>query len=105
MRAEGHGRIAAPVYALTFPMIGLAFLFAGEFSRRARIWRLGAAGLVVVAVKMGEIGWLSLAKTDGMAVVMLYVNALVPLAIASWFVVVQRARRPRRQVAAREAVA
>src|SRR5690606_32149503 len=74
MRAEGHARIAAPIYALTFPMIGLALLFAGEFSRRARIWRLAVAGLLVVAVKMGEIGWQSLAKTEAMAIPMLYAN-------------------------------
>jgi lipopolysaccharide export system permease protein len=105
MRAEGHARIAAPIYALTFPMIGLALLFAGEFSRRARIWRLAVAGLLVVAVKMGEIGWQSLAKTEAMAIPMLYANALVPLAIASWFVLVQRARRPRRRRAPAEAAA
>jgi len=95
-RAEGHARIAAPIYALTFPMIGLALLFAGEFSRRARIWRLASAGLLVVLVKMGEIGWQSLAKSEAIAVPMLYANALLPLAIAGWFVMVQRERRPRR---------
>lgn len=104
MRAEGYARIAAPIYALTFPMIGLAFLFAGEFSRRARVWRLVAAGLVVVVVKMGEIGWQSLAKSEPAAVPMLFVNALLPLAIAGYFVLVQRSRRPKGRDATEQAV-
>ncbi len=95
MRAEGHARLAAPIYALTFPMIGLALLFVGEFSRRARIWRVAAAALIVVAIKMAEIGWQSLARSDAIAILMLYLNALAPLAVASYFVFVQRVRRPR----------
>lgn len=96
MLAEGHGRIAAPFYALTFPMIGLALLFAGEFSRRSRVWRLVVAGLIVVGIKMGEIGWQSLSKSDPVAVPMLYINAIGPLAVAAYFVFVQRVRKPRR---------
>jgi len=95
IRAERNARIAAPIYALTFPMIGLALLFVGEFSRRARIWRLASAGLLVVAIKLMEIGWQSLAKSDSLAILLLYLNALVPLAIASYFVLVQRPRRRR----------
>lgn len=105
MLAEAHARIAAPIYALTFPMIGLALLFAGEFSRRSRVWRLVAAGLIVVAVKMAEIGWQSLAKSEPAAIPMLYINAVAPLAVAGYFVMVQRARRPRARTVPEEAAA
>ncbi|MEZ5667152.1 MAG: LPS export ABC transporter permease LptF [Alphaproteobacteria bacterium] len=94
-RAEGHARISAAIYALTFPMIGLAFLFAGEFSRRSRMWRLVAAGVAVIVIKAGEIGWQSLARSDPMAVPMLYANALIPLLIALYVVMRTRTRRRR----------
>lgn len=95
MRSEGHSRISAPLYALTFPLIGLAMLFAGEFNRRSRVWRIVTAGLIVIVLKLGEIGWQSLTKSEPMAIPMLYLNALLPLAVALYLVMVQRARRPR----------
>jgi lipopolysaccharide export system permease protein len=40
MRAEGHQRIASPLLAIAFAMIGLAALLAGEFNRRGQVRRI-----------------------------------------------------------------
>ena len=59
LRAEGHRRLSAPLYALAFVFIGLAALLSGEFNRRGQLKRILLAILCV-----GVLEGLSLALHD-----------------------------------------
>ncbi len=95
--AEGHARIAAPFYPVAFVMIGLATLLATEFNRRARIWRLVAAGVMVGALKLSEIGLQSVARSEPAAYPLLYANVVLPAAVAAYLLYRHNRRRPRRR--------
>ena len=47
--AEGHQRLVAPLFCLTFALIGLAAVLGGEFDRRGRLWRLMAGAGAAIA--------------------------------------------------------
>ncbi len=66
--AEGHRRLAAPLYVIVFTLIGLAAMLAGDFNRRGRLSRMlfgiGAAivfqGLaLMLANQIVKLPWLS----------------------------------------------
>ena len=40
LHAEGHRRLAAPLYVIVFTLIGLAAMLAGDFNRRGRLSRM-----------------------------------------------------------------
>jgi lipopolysaccharide export system permease protein len=40
LHAEGHQRLAAPLYVIVFTLIGLAAMLAGDFNRRGRLSRM-----------------------------------------------------------------
>ncbi len=54
--AEGHNRLATPLYAIAFAMIALAALIGGDFSRRGYANRIGIAVLFAVAIRMAGVG-------------------------------------------------
>ncbi len=54
--AEGHNRLASPLYAIAFAMIALAALIGGDFSRRGYVNRISLAVLFAVAIRVGGIG-------------------------------------------------
>lgn len=54
--AEGHNRLASPLYAIAFAMISLAALIGGDFSRRGYVNRIGLGVLFAVAIRMGGVG-------------------------------------------------
>ena len=79
--AEAHHRLAAPMLAISFVLVGVAFLLGGEFNRRGQWRRILGATLVVVAVEATMIGLKNLSvKTPELAITM-YVVALLPAAI------------------------
>lgn len=54
--AEGHNRLASPLYAIAFATIALAALIGGDFSRRGYVNRISLAVLFAVAIRMSGIG-------------------------------------------------
>lgn len=90
--AEGHQRLAAPLYSLSFILIALAALLSGEFNRRGRLRRV----FVAVAC-VGVLEGLSLALHDVstrslQAIPAMYAAAILPC-LASLFVLLRAPRR------------
>jgi lipopolysaccharide export system permease protein len=60
LRAEGHQRLASPLYCIVFALIALAATLGGEFNRRGRVHRMlsgGGAAVVFqgVALALGNV--------------------------------------------------
>ena len=50
--AEGHSRIAAPLYALAYVLVGLYALIGGPYSRRGYFFRVAVAGAGIFAIRV-----------------------------------------------------
>ena len=70
MRAEGHDRLAAPLYSLTFTMVALAAILAGDFNRRGRRMRIIMAVGSIAIVRAAGLGLVGLSAE---------ISALIPI--------------------------
>ena len=95
--AEGHQRLVAPLYTLTFVLVGLAALLSGEFNRRGQIFRILAAVFCAAILEGLGLALHDLAGRSPQAIPLMYLAAALP-ACASVFVLL---RRPRRRFATR----
>jgi lipopolysaccharide export system permease protein len=82
--AEGHSRLAAPLLALTLPFIALFILLPGQFNKRGQLPRLLFAVVVAAAVQGLAVALLQVAAKQLLFVPLMYLNALVPLAVGAW---------------------
>ncbi len=87
MRAEGHQRLVEPLNALGFSCVALAFLLTGAFNRRGQTGRIVAAIATVVALQSIAIGIANLAGKNALFTPLMYVVALLPLAIGLYIIV------------------
>jgi lipopolysaccharide export system permease protein len=94
LRAEGNSRITAPLYGLAFALIALAALLSGDYNRRGQGRRILAAILAVVIVQSGAVAVNGLAARSAVFLPLIYVNLLVPLMLAAWWLF-RRGRRRR----------
>ncbi len=85
--AEAHYRITAPLLALALPLLGLAVLLKGEFSRRGQTLRICLAVLVAGVVEFVVLGSKYFVAQNTMLVPVMYGAVLAPLAIASIFLI------------------
>ena len=92
--AEGHQRLVAPLYALSFVMIGLAALLSGEFNRRGQTRRVLVAILGVAGLEGLSLALQDLATRDLRAIPLMYAAVLLPLAVSA-LVLRGRPRRAR----------
>ncbi len=74
--AEGHRRLADPLFTLSFVVIALAALLSGEFNRRGQTRRLLFAVIAVAALEAGSFAVHDIANRSVQAVPALYVMAL-----------------------------
>ena len=81
MRAEGHDRLAAPLYSLTFTMIALAAILAGDFNRRGRRLRIIVAISSIAVVRAAGLGLVSLSAKFPALIFLLYLNEFIIIAI------------------------
>lgn len=94
LRAEGHDRLAAPLYGVAFTLIALAALFSGEFSRRGLGWRVAAAVAAAVVMRLGGLALVNLTAMFPPLAPLIYLNLAVAIGGALWLMV--RPRRARR---------
>lgn len=82
--AEGHEQLSAPLYALTLPVIAIAAVVGGGFTRHGYAGRIGVAIGVGVVVRL--LGLAAKAATTGSAMLWpsLYIPPLLGLALALW---------------------
>lgn len=94
LMAEGHQRIVAPLFCLSFTLIGLAAILTGEFSRRGHLGRILVAILAVVLCQAANLG-ATYASARTLAVVpLMYAAVVLPALAALWMIL----RPPRRAV-------
>lgn len=86
LRAEGHRRLVAPLYALALSMIALAGVIAGEFQRRGRWRRLAYAGAAAIAFELTALGLVPLITAFPALTPILYLHVVLTVLAASWFV-------------------
>ena len=91
---EGHKRLAQPFSAVGFALIALACLISGPFSRRAQTERIILAVVLMIASQTAAMGIEGIAAKRLYLAPLIYINALLPIAIGYWFAI----RHPRRRV-------
>ena len=94
--AEGHQRLVGPLYCLSFVMVALAALLAGEFNRRGQTKRVVAAILCVAALEGLALAFQDIASRSSAALSLMWAGPTVPILAA----LVVLLRRPRRKVQA-----
>ena len=96
--AEGHQRLASPLYVLAFVMIALAALLSGEHNRRGQLRRVVCAILCVAALEGLSLVLHDLASRSLHFVPAMYAAAVLSAAGAAFVLM----RPPRRSGAARK---
>lgn len=95
MRMEAHERLAKPIAMLSFTVLALGALFAGEYNRHGRNWRISASVVLVVLAQASVLGATHLARTDTIYLPLLYVGPVVAGLIGLWWLrALSRQHRP-----------
>ena len=92
--AEGHHRLAAPLYTLAFVFVGLACLLSGEWNRRGQANRVIFAILCVAVLESLALALHGLAQRSPAAVPLMYLAVALPMAAGAY--VLLRGARLRR---------
>lgn len=79
LRAEGHQRLASPLYALSFTFVALVMMLSGEFNRRGQARQLLTGTLVVVVFEALSLGLDNIAAKAPALVPLMYLAPLVPI--------------------------
>ena len=96
MRAEGHDRLASPLYSLAFTLVALVAVLSGEFNRRGRRWRIVAAVGCIALLRAGGLGLVGLSAKIPALIPLLYLNIVLAMAICLYALLNGRTwRRPR----------
>lgn len=85
MRAEGHQRLVEPLNSVGFTCIALAFLLTG-FSKRGQTGRIVTAVATAVVLQAAALGATNLAGKDVLFTPLMYVVALLPIAIGMYII-------------------
>ncbi len=80
--AEAHYRITSPLLAIVLPILGLAVLLKGEFSRRGQTLRICSAVIVAGLVECAVLGSKFFVAQNAMLIPIMYGTVAAPLAIA-----------------------
>jgi lipopolysaccharide export system permease protein len=97
LHAEGHDRLASPLYGVAFTLIAMAALFSGEFNRRGLGWRVAAAVAVAVLVRLSGLALVNLAATLPILAPLIYLNLAAAIGGALWLLLL--GPRPLRRTA------
>lgn len=81
---EAHKRLATPLTALSFPLIGLVAVLTGAFRRHGGLIRPLAAVLAITALLALGLAVGNLASRDTRLVPLLWVQAIAPGIVAAW---------------------
>jgi lipopolysaccharide export system permease protein len=80
---EGHQRLLAPLYCLSFTLVGLACLLTGELNRRGQGRRLLVAFTLILVLQAADLGINNLANRMPIAIVFMYLNVIVPTIVSA----------------------
>jgi lipopolysaccharide export system permease protein len=96
LRMEGHHRLASPLLGLAFIVTGLAFLLAGDFSRRGQMKRIIPAVAAVVGIEAAMLAAKSYGEKVPELGLAMYAVALLPILLGGYALISDR-KRPRRR--------
>lgn len=91
--AEGHGRLLSPLYPISMVFVALACLLYGEFDKRGQVRRIVLAIALAASIQGLAIGLTNFAAKVPAAIVLMYLNAGLPIVIG--FIVLVREKRQR----------
>jgi len=80
--------------AIAFAVIPLVALLCGEFNRRGQIRRILLAVAFALLFETLDLGLRNLAVHTPVGIVLMYVNALLPVAIGGFFLLDEKHRSP-----------
>ncbi len=81
---EGHKRLATPFSALGYTLIGLFFLITGSFSRHAQTRQIIVSIVIVVTLRLSELGLENIVAKNLSYVPLIYMHSLLPVIIAGY---------------------
>jgi lipopolysaccharide export system permease protein len=81
--AEGHNRLASPLYNVVFVMIAAAFLLTGRFSRRGQGWKVASAGAAGIVARLGGFGLQGIASDEPSLMPALYIFPLLWIGVCA----------------------
>jgi lipopolysaccharide export system permease protein len=93
LRLEGHQRLVVPLTAISFAIIPLVTLLCGEFNRRGQVRRILLAAVFALLFEALDLGLRNLAVRYPAGIVLMYLNALLPVAIGCFFLLDENRRR------------
>ena len=82
---EGHNRLLSPLSALAFTLVGLACLISGSIAKRGQTRSIIAAVGFVVLLQAAAVGLQNMSARDLRWVPLMYVNAVLPILVAYWY--------------------
>lgn len=96
LRIEGHYRLAQPPMTLAIILVALAFMLAGEFSRRGQTRRIMAAVTIVLAMEIALLGIKNQGQFMPALTPLMYLLTVVPGAAAILVISPRRGTRRRK---------
>lgn len=88
--AEGHRRITAPLYVLTYALVGLLALLVGDFNRRGQTVRILAAISAIVILQLTGLSLFNLSRNTLAIVPLTYALPIVSSAVIAFFLFRER---------------
>jgi len=93
LRAELHQRLSAPLLSLSYALIALAAILAGEFNRRGMSRRIFIAAGAIIAVQAATMSINSLITRNSWLAFAYYLVVLVPVPLCIALLNLERMRR------------
>lgn len=87
LRAEGHNRLVSPLLSLSMTLAALAALLSGDYNRRGQGRRVIAAIIAAVAIQTAGISLQTVIVKWPAMTPLIYINALLPIVLAGWWMV------------------
>ena len=83
--AEGHRRLATPLYIVAYALVGLAALLLGDFNRRGQTVRILAAISIIVILQLAGLSLFNLSRRMIAVIPLTYALPIVTIGAASFF--------------------
>ena len=83
-RTEGHHRLVWPLLSLTVSFLALASLLSGQFDRRGQWHRICVSAVASMCVIALDFAFKNISVTHPVFLIGLYLNAIVPIIIATY---------------------
>ena len=87
--------MTSPILALSLPLIGLAILLRGEFSRRGQNWRIISAISIAALIECAGLGSKFFAAKELFLIPIMYFSVISPVFLAFFLLISRQVKRPK----------